>query len=294
MLGNQEFINCNLCGRDSTRLLIKRQLFNIVQCKACGLIYENPRLTEAEDLKNIIADGVEVEHKKEVWYDAKIKLFQNNLKRIERIVSKGKLLDVGCGYGTFLEIARNNSWQVEGVEIAESASRYTKEKLGIRVFKSLGEIQPENSNLSLVTFWEVLNQMYHPQEALLEAKKILRPGGLVALRLQNAAFHVHIQRILMRLGSIHALLGSMPFIFHRYIFSADTIKKMLEKAGFKDIKIYVSEFTSGDPYASAGVLGSKGMAILKSIIFYACQSIYCLTGRRLLLSPTMLVFARKP
>ena len=290
----QEYIKCNLCGQDSTRDLIVQEPFYIAQCKECGLIYENPRVAEEEVLKLITSDGVTVEHWKTVWHDSKIRLFQNNLKRIERYSPQGRLLDVGCGYGTFLKIAKLHHWQVEGVEISTSASKYAEEELGIRVLNSLHDPRLADNYFDVITMWEVLNQMYNPSGELREAKRVLRPGGLLALRLQNAVFHVEINRILSCLGNLHERLHIIPFVFHPYIFSPQTIRKILEKAGFKDITIEVSEFTSGDPYGTARVFGNKGMEIIKKTIYYLCKTIYYLSAKKLIVSPTMLVFARKP
>jgi len=53
-----ERVNCNLCGRDDTELLLnirggrslslEKASFNIVRCKNCGLVYVNPRLSGSE------------------------------------------------------------------------------------------------------------------------------------------------------------------------------------------------------------------------------------------------------
>jgi glycosyltransferase involved in cell wall biosynthesis len=67
---------------------------------------------------------------------------------------------------------------------------------------------------------------------------------------------------------------------------------MLEKAGFTDIKVYVSEFTKGDPYSSGGLLGRAGTIIAKNLWYYFCQITFVLSLGRLIFSPTMLVFAR--
>lgn len=108
-----EYPNCNLCGSDEVKILASG-LFNIVRCKKCGLVYKNPRPSEKEVLKEFPSDQVVVEHKEIVWNYAKIKLFKKNLKRIEKYSPKGRLLDIGCSYGTFLKMAKNRSWQTWG------------------------------------------------------------------------------------------------------------------------------------------------------------------------------------
>lgn len=290
-----ENIDCNLCGGNKTKTLFPRVDSYIVQCKECGLVYQNPRFPEEEILKQIISDGIEVQHKKTVWYDSKIKLFKKNLKRIERHSPRGKLLDVGCGYGTFLKMAEDSGWQVQGVEVSTSASNYAKDKLGLNIFKGVlkGAGFPDNY-FDAVTLWGVLGTLYNPTEELKQVKKVLKEGGLIALRLNNAVFHISIHRFFRYLGNPDKKLNLKPTIFHLYSFSPKTIRKILEKTGFVAIKVIPSELTEGDPYSTGGVFGQSGMTVIKKIIFSLSRLIFYLTGGSLILAPSILVFAKKP
>jgi len=289
-----EYINCNLCGADEPKILIRRESANIVKCKKCGLIYVNPRRVESERLQDIILDGVGVEHKKIVWYDSKLNLFKHNIEKIKQYYSIGKLLDIGCGYGIFLKIAQDNGFQVQGLEISQSACKYAREKLGLKISeRPLRETSFPDDYFDIVTLWDIVNLFSNPKEEFKEVKRILKEEGLAAIRVQNANFHVNIHRLLRGLGNFQARFNLNPTIIHPYIFSPDTISRLLEAAGFKDIKVYVSEFTSGDPYSTAGVLGALGMRIIKKAIYHLCQVIFYATGGQLILSSSMLVFARK-
>jgi len=292
-----EYINCNLCGSNQSRVsIILSDLLNIVQCENCGLIYRNPRFSENEILENYSSDGVFVEHLKAVWDYSKNRLFKQNLKRIEGYCpSKGRLLDVGCGYGTFLNIAEESGWDVRGIEISESAFKYASQRWGLKICKgTLKEAKFPDNYFDVVSLWEVLSLVCNPKQELKEAKRILKDGGLVALRLHNAVFHVFMHRFFRCLGNLNAKLHINPTIFHNYNFSPGTIREILEKAGFEEIKIFVSELTAGDPYSTGGILGNFGLQIIKKIIFYFSKLIFYLTGGKLVWGPSIIVFARKP
>ncbi len=289
-----EHASCNLCGKNQAEILIELGSINIVRCSNCGLIYEDPRLNEMAMRDNFVCDRVPSEHKEQARYSAKIKLFKKNLKRIERHCPKGKLLDVGCGYGTFLKIAQDRAWQVKGIELSKTSFKYATEKLNLDVINTpLGEAILPSNYFDVLTFWEVLDLVCNPLRDLLEARRVLKNGGCLALRIQNANFHIPLRRSKL-ISFLCAKFKMQPTVLHVYNFSPKTIQLLLEKAGFDDIKVFVSEFTSGDPYSGSGALGAIGMQTVKIIVYLLCQLIFLVTLGRVILSPTILVFARKP
>lgn len=285
-------VNCNLCGSNETKTLFPYDFSYVVKCKKCSLVYRNPRLSEDELLSHFASDEVSVQHKKAVWYDAKIKLFKKNLRRIEKLSSKDRLLDVGCGYGTFLKMAADRGWQISGVELSISACKYASETLGLNIFKgTLKEARFQDNYFDVVTLWDVLETLNDPFAVLLEIKRILKSGGLLIFRARNVTFHLNVH---LMLGNVARRLKIKPTLFQFYSFSAKTAKKMLAKSGFADIRVMNSEPTTGDPYNTGKIFTEHGMSLIKKIAYAVCQSIFYLTGGSLVLAPSILVFAQKP
>lgn len=291
---NFEYIKCNLCGADETKTLVPDGFLAIVQCLKCGLIYRNPRRFQEQILKEISNDGIFAEHIEEVWRHSKTRIFRNCLRIIERFSPKGSLLDVGCGYGIFLKMAEEKGWQVQGVEVSQSACKYARENLHLDVFQgTLEQANLPDNSFDVITLWEVMGEVLDPFAVLRQVKRILKQRGLIALRLHNATFHVFVHYLLKGLGNIDKKLRISPTIFHLYNFSPQTIRKMLTKAGFQDIRVYVCEPTSGDPYSSGGILGEFGVVIIKKIVFLLSRAIFYISFGSLVLSPSMLIFAKK-
>jgi ribosomal protein S27E len=101
-----ERVACNVCGFNQTRPVFQKWSFSIVQCVECGLVYVNPRAfrIEADDyfegpyLSTIEKDG---------QLDAGIgTLYGEIIYNLNNRVALGKLLDVGCAMGHFLELCR--------------------------------------------------------------------------------------------------------------------------------------------------------------------------------------------
>ena len=290
-----EYVKCNLCGSENKEVIILGEGISIVCCKDCGLVFKDPQPSEEEIVSHVASDGVVKEHFEPVWRDSKNGLFRKNLQRLEKLnLRRGSLLDIGCGYGIFLKAAQDKGWKVTGVEISQSASKYARDVLGLDIFPGpLQRAHFPNDSFDAVTLWEVLPVLHDPIGQLREVNRILKNEGIIALRLYNVGFHIFLQKLFKSLGNLDVKLGLSPTIFHLYNFSPKTIKAMLEKAGFGDVGILVSELTSGDPYSTGGRIRPCGVAVTKYILFIVSKIIFILTAGAIVVSPSLLVFARK-
>ncbi len=119
-------------------------------------------------------------------------LFRYGMSRRDQMVTRfkqsGRMLDVGCATGVFLQwFQAGGSWDLYGLELSEGAARVAR-AAGLNVF--IGQLEeaayPENY-FDVVTFWDVLEHISDPRSALLETRRILKPDGILVLRLPNAA-----------------------------------------------------------------------------------------------------------
>jgi len=225
---------CNLCGNDQTRPLFVTQdylfntqvSFNVVVCQNCGLIYTNPR-PSLDALKGYYPEeyytsvlGVRRQSR-----DDCLK-FRRRYEQVFQFKRAGRILDIGCSDGGFLDFMQGRGYDVQGVEIDKSCVEYAKAWRGLDVF--LGRLEeagfPDHS-ADVVTMWDVLEHMPDPIGTLLEVRRILRHDGLLLIGAPN-------------IGSWEArLFGSKWFGLeiprHLYHFSPSTLEKILEKSGFK-------------------------------------------------------------
>jgi SAM-dependent methyltransferase len=112
---------------------------------------------------------------------------RRQLERIERHVSRGRLLDLGCWVGFLLAEARDRGWETTGVEPSEFASAYARDRLGldVRTADLLGAQLPER-HYEAVVLGDVIEHLPRPAEALDRIAGLLAPGGVLALALPNA------------------------------------------------------------------------------------------------------------
>jgi len=236
-----ESVRCNLCGADDTVHVVEIDGFHIVKCRQCGLVYVNPRYRQRQ-LQEIyteeyydhdgINNGLEFfGYDNYVGDEENIKTtFAKRLNTIERYANKGRLLDVGCATGFFLDLARSNGWEVIGSEVSDFSARYARQTLGLDVrLGTLKQLRFEDQAFDVVTMWDVIEHVPDPLGELCEVWRILRDGGVLSI-------------ITPDVGSLVArLLGSRWEEFRRvrehvYFFSRPTMCETLRRAGFGVLK----------------------------------------------------------
>jgi 2-polyprenyl-3-methyl-5-hydroxy-6-metoxy-1,4-benzoquinol methylase len=166
------------------------------------------------------------------------RMWRQRLGKLERFQNRGRLLDVGCGEGTFLQLAQKNGWQVSGTEVSLYAAGYTSNLLKVDIF--CGELPDsrylENS-FDVVTMWHVLEHVMDPHCYLTEIHRILKPNGLLLLAVPN--LNNLVMQIVYRIFKRRKLklFSKDEKEVHIYHFSWETIKSYLEKTEFDCLSI---------------------------------------------------------
>ncbi|MCI0655909.1 MAG: class I SAM-dependent methyltransferase, partial [Acidobacteria bacterium] len=94
----------------------------------------------------------------------------------------GTLVDVGCGPGLFLSVARKNGWRGKGVDISSFAADTARERFGVEVHRDLEKFcQDRREDLDSATFFQSLEHMPRPDLAIQAVHGALRSGGLLLI-----------------------------------------------------------------------------------------------------------------
>ncbi len=160
-----------------------------LRCQVCQSVSPSPRPTSAElfDAYNAQYYG-EGERKFLPPVEAVIELFRDQRARFASslVPAGGRLLDVGCGNGNFLERCANRGLSVAGTELPGAAAERARKRLGNRLHVgSLMSACFAEKSLDLVMFWHVYEHLDQPALYLEESCRILKPGGRLVLALPN-------------------------------------------------------------------------------------------------------------
>lgn len=256
----------------------------LLECGGCGLVFQAERRFAAPSY----APGAE----EDIYGSAKADLFREALDFLDRALpARGHLLDVGCAGGELLKAAAGRGWNAEGVEV-DPALAVKALAHGFEVYpKPVEEAGLAGGSYDAVTVFDVFSLMGEPAAAAAELARLLRPGGLIYIREFNAAFHLPLYRL--EKAGFFRPLGVRPSVLHNFNFRAGTLRNMLDRAGFREIKIRNSRPTSGDPYRTGGPLGKFLTGALKVLYYWLAQALWCLTLGRFYAGSALIVTARK-
>lgn len=207
----------------------------VVECRACGLVFTDPRPAPAALLAGY-ADNDDPDYESE--RDARCMNAYLSLAVLRRRKPGGRLLEIGCAQGFFLNAART-SFETVGVEPSRAAREYARSALKLDVpAATLEEARFDAASFDAVVLIDVIEHVADPLGLLKECARLLKPGGIVYLVTPDIA-------------SLSARLlrgrwwGLRPA--HVYYFSRATMTAMLQKAGLEvlEVRSYGRIFTWG-------------------------------------------------
>jgi len=148
------------------------------------------------------------------------------LAHIERWVAPGRLLDIGCADGRFLEIARDAGWRIEGLETSSLLAREAEKLVGPVIHTAiLQEASLPDNRFDAVDLSHVIEHVRDPRGLLREVRRILKPGGVVALSTPNVASLA----ALVLGGRWHQICPS----HHVPLFAPRTLRALVRACGFQ-------------------------------------------------------------
>jgi SAM-dependent methyltransferase len=158
--------------------------YQLMRCPACLYIWlANPPKPEemwfhySEDYHRAIMAGGE---------GSALSRWQRQRDTVARYKNGGAILDIGCSSGAFLGTMKGGSWKLFGIDMEASTAEKAKAATGAEIFvgEALDAPFPDES-FDVITGFDVLEHVYHPNAFLTKILQWLKPGGIVYLGLPN-------------------------------------------------------------------------------------------------------------
>lgn len=233
----QRYVQCNLCGADDTRQRYQLNGWNIVSCQRCGLIYVSP-MPDVEFLRAFYTEEFYRGNQRLAGYadylrDKEIHMlqFQAYWPLVRReFPTPGRVLDVGCALGFFLDMARAEGWETVGIELSEFAAQWARDNLGLDVRAgTLPDADFPQNSFDVVTLWATIEHLADPMATLKATYRVLKPNGLMLITTGE------VEGVLDKLSKGPCMWYEPPG--HLYYFSTRTLGAMLQRAGFCPMQV---------------------------------------------------------
>ena len=199
----------------------------MLECAQCGSVFLFPQLSDAE-LAPYYSETYYGKSRKKFFSAAEAavaaltRLKWRQLRPLLR--PAGPLLDIGCGRGALLKLARASGIDAYGIERASPLGHSVPNVF----YKDLAECSFPDNHFQLVVLWHVLEHLHHPAQTLREIHRVLKPGGWLSLAVPNY-------------GGAQAQ-ASGPHWFHldppRHLwhYRRPTLQTLLENSGFQPVR----------------------------------------------------------
>lgn len=176
-------IRCPQCGDDVHQKFFYLRDKKLYKCSSCNLVYSIPREVPIDLYDSAYSQSGEYSNYLLNHNSPKVTWAMKRFLHSTKV--PGKLLDIGCSTGVFLNAAIKKGWMVEGIEISESAGKICKKNTGANIFIGKVEDFPTEHRFDAITAWEVLEHTSYPIDFIEKAKKLLRKGGILCLSVPN-------------------------------------------------------------------------------------------------------------
>jgi len=237
-----------------------------------GIIFQSvlPTVAEMEvfnqqEYKNgVYRAYFEMEHLKKRTAERRLKYIKQYGK------SSGRLLDVGCSVGFFIEVAQDFGFDVQGVELSSQAIAIAKDSVRDKISQADANehIRKYGACYEVVTAYDIIEHTQNPKAFLSDLYNALVPGGVVAIAAPDTD---HFLRYVM--GKNWSMLQPMQ---HNFLLSRRSIKAMLVEAGFEDVVVLPAKKTLTLNYLFGQL--SQTNPIISSFYKYAGKLIPSLIG----------------
>ena len=177
---------CRLCGHQTTPHLVDARGYDLHRCTHCDFVQVWPQPT-LEELDKIYQEAYFGHNK----YRDEATLRAENERRLQLVrdhTPDGDLLEVGCGDGSFAEIAKAHytvsgfDLSAAGVEKAQARNPDLRERLWVDTLETL-TLAP--NSYDVICLWDVIEHIWDPAPGMEKLWNGLKPGGLLVISTPN-------------------------------------------------------------------------------------------------------------
>lgn len=242
MSTNNPHPNCVFCKKELAFLVLKNILkhgehYNIYECIECEIAMLHPFPSDEKLTKLYSFGNYRTDQGKRFGFLIESLIHLGRIrkrKRISQFIKPGKILDIGCGRGLFLDVMCRGGWSVIGTELNKETASYAIKTYGLKIFT--GEIiqhKLKAESIDVININQVLEHLKNPHEVIKESHRLLRSGGIIIIAVPD------LRSLQFTVGKENWFLLDIPY--HLFHFTEEGLGKLLKKNEFK-VK-YIKRFS---------------------------------------------------
>jgi SAM-dependent methyltransferase len=234
--------------------------FRLVRCLECGLVYRNP-IERARELNEIYARKTPPHDALRALFDGQRGMMHAQARRLRAVLGRGGSgLEVGSYVGAFLTAARDVGLNMEGLDVNAGTNDFAR-SLGLTVHDGELTTFDTDRTFDVIAIWNTFDQLADPRAALIAAHKLLRPGGLLVIRVPNGACYASLRQRLrdknpVSRAAARAVLAQNNLLGfpYRWGFNQRALARLLGDAGLSVTRV------RGDALVRLGDEWTRGWA----------------------------------
>ncbi|MGI9258482.1 MAG: class I SAM-dependent methyltransferase [Gammaproteobacteria bacterium] len=259
---------CRLCGGADLRLyhtMGNQEQFRYFQCSDCKLV--NYDLSTGLGQEQFTVLDKDPTDDSDPWNLQKDQSFEFVTRYLRGV---GSMLDIGCGSGRLMYVARRAGWRVKGLELSEEMAEFVRRRLGEDVvvadFLEVELREISESAFDLISLRHVLEHLPDCLLAMRKLRALLVPGGHVLIEIPNVeSISKKVKRFLVGAGLRRARYSDDLVIGHANEFCRESFEYLLHETGFSLVRweTYSKKPLSNYIYNHLHV-GSSARALIRS------------------------------
>ena len=264
---------CDLCEGEDFKLVASEDGHRIWRCLTCSLVQVRPLPPQTE------------RENQEYWKldldDPAVRrarlgsrgVYSHGLNHLEEVtgasVAGKRVLDVGCGMGVFLDVAKERGAIPYGMDLSPEAVQFARKQLGIATV-TVGDFESADFPLGffqIITGWNVLEHVRSPRQWLAKASHLLADDGVLLIKVPNVRFSALASKLtsalrMLRLPTTGYIATAPPL--HLYGFCTTTLRRALEAASFDVLSVERAPIRETRGLTGRAIVG---LATLTSCLF---------------------------
>jgi len=238
---------CFICNGGEYSVLLPQiprfGLAELVRCKGCGTtrFFFASEFWERRQRSQFWDTDVHYE----AYIDSAVleQFFQRYSRYLPHLrdLAGEKLLDIGCGLGTFLQFAKAHGFQVAGLESDPKAAEIARKKVDCEVVTATIETSSfQDASFDIIVMWDVIEHLVDPRAAIERVAKMLRPGGKLVIETPNERFFMRgVTRFVEKLSGYRLRVAKyFYYVEHKFYFNPANITRFLQGMGFDTVQVF--------------------------------------------------------